>query len=81
MKSKLFLWAVLLTFLHGYVASNERIYGGYQVDITKAPYMAFVALIIEKYADGTAKSYDCGGTILRENLILTAGHCELKTRP
>lgn len=76
---KLFLSIVLTTFWHGYTNSDERIYGGTKIDITEAPYMVHVAVVQEKYDNGTAKIYSCGGTILRKNLILTAAHCKLKT--
>lgn len=76
MKSKLFLSALLCTLLNGYVNAEERIYGGYKIDITQAPYMVTVAVALETYADGSTKVYNCGGTILRTNLILSAGHCK-----
>ena len=77
MKSKLLSLSFLLTFLLGYVDSNGRIYGGYPHDITKAPYMVHIDVFITRLKGGV-KMIDCGGTILRTNLILTAGHCEFK---
>lgn len=77
MKGKLFCLALLLIVrLKGLVRSDEKIYGGERVDITKAPYMASIIILIETYENGTSKVYECGGSILRRNLILTAAHCK-----
>lgn len=57
-------------------AEHERIYGGYPINITDAPYMVHITLFSEVFANGSAIGNSCGGTILRKNLILTAGHCE-----
>lgn len=67
---------VALFFTIGLVNSDERIYGGYKVDITEAPYMASIIIVIEKLANGTTMVHECSGSILRRNLILTAAHCE-----
>lgn len=77
MKSKLFLSVVVLALLNDYVNSDGRIYGGYRVDITQAPYMVSIAIALETLPSGATKVYSCGGSIIRQNLILTAGHCEL----
>lgn len=56
-----------------------RIYGGYQEDIDKAPYMAQVIVFHQKPVPGqAAAAEDCGGSILRTNLILTAAHCQFQ---
>lgn len=70
------LVALLLTTLYGLVVSDERIYGGYRIDIKDAPYMASITILIEQFHNGTSKVLECGGSILRPNLILTAAHCE-----
>jgi secreted trypsin-like serine protease len=80
MKSEYFaLSSILLLFAIDSVASEGRIYGGYPINITDAPYMVHINVILERFSDGTATTYACGGTILMRNLILTAGHCKLKT--
>lgn len=57
---------------------DGRIYGGYSIDITDAPYMVHVQYIKEYLPNNRAVFSNCGGTILRKNLILTAGHCKTK---
>lgn len=57
-------------------ADNSRIYGGYPINITDAPYMVHVVYANTIFANGSALTNTCGGSILRKNLILTAGHCE-----
>lgn len=55
-----------------------RIYGGYQIDIQKAPYMAQLYAIKGEYVPGQpTETGQCGGSIMKSNLILTAGHCQL----
>lgn len=77
MKRKLFLLSLfVIVLLHGLVQCDERIYGGERIDITQAPYMASIVILIESYENGTSKVHECGGSILRRNLILTAAHCE-----
>lgn len=78
MKSKLNVVVLLLTtFLFDWADSDGRIYGGYPVDIKKAPWMVHIATFFDKLPDGTVLYMFCSGTILRRNLILTAAHCEL----
>lgn len=57
-------------------ADDQKIYGGYPIEISQAPYMVHITYAYEIFSNGSAKTYNCGGTILRKNLILTAGHCE-----
>lgn len=76
MKEKLFLVTLfLIILLHGLVDSDQRIYGGYRIDITDAPYMVSITILIERLDNGTTIVHECSGTILRKNLILTAAHC------
>ncbi|XP_037030355.1 trypsin-like [Bradysia coprophila] len=78
MKAKLFFLTLsLIVLLHGLVQSDKRIYGGYRVDITEAPYMVSIIILIETYNNGTSKVHECGGSILKQNLILTAAHCNV----
>jgi secreted trypsin-like serine protease len=67
----------ILTFFYFYnpALAEEKIYGGYQIDITQAPYMVHITYIREIFANGSGITANCGGSILRKNLILTAGHC------
>lgn len=54
---------------------NSRIYRGYAINITDAPWMAYVRyMTYNEY--GTRVDYFCGGTIVNEMYILTAGHCK-----
>jgi secreted trypsin-like serine protease len=46
---------------------HHRIVGGFEIEITQAPYQ--VALFKEE-------EFHCGGTILTESFILTAAHCK-----
>lgn len=57
---------------------ESRIYGGYPVDITDAPYMAHILMSENDHNNGMAlsNSHECGGTIMTRRFILTAGHCE-----
>ncbi|KAJ6645600.1 Trypsin 3A1 [Pseudolycoriella hygida] len=68
---------LLLTLLHSHVNSQQRIYGGHKIDITEAPYMVGVTVIRtpDPQPGQKVEVYNCGGTILRKNLILTAAHC------
>ncbi|KAJ0173237.1 hypothetical protein K1T71_011413 [Dendrolimus kikuchii] len=49
------------------VSENVGIYGGHEIRITEAPYMASLRL------DG--KEHFCGASIIHEKFILTAAHC------
>lgn len=68
------IFTVLLVFAVDSVFGSGRIYGGYLIDIAQAPYMVHINVILERFPDGTAQTYACGGTILMKNLVLTAGH-------
>lgn len=48
-------------------ASAGRIVGGFTIDITKVPYQVSI-----QTTDG---DHYCGGTLIRDNIVLTAGHC------
>lgn len=77
MKLKIFFSVLLLTLMFESAFSEGRIYGGYQINITKAPYMAHVITARNEVIPGQSLEVEnCGGSILRRNLILTAGHCE-----
>lgn len=57
-------------------AEEEKIHGGHPINITDAPYMVHISYVSRKYQNGSMLTHECGGTILRKNLILTAGHCK-----
>lgn len=58
-----------------FVYSDHRIYGGYPIDISDAPYMVYVTY--HEYSNATyGLDSLCGGTIISRQYILTAGHCE-----
>lgn len=76
MDGKLFLVTLFVTILYGLVDSDKRIYGGYKIDITEAPYIVAITIIVELFPNGSASVFECGGSILRRNLILTAAHCK-----
>lgn len=48
------------------IAGPDRIVGGHEIDIRKAPYQVSV-----QFSGG----HLCGGSIIRNNKILTAAHC------
>lgn len=73
-----FVTVFITMLLHASVNSDQRIYGGYKIDVTQAPYMVGIVIDIKQYSNGLSKVHECGGTILRTNLILTAAHCEMK---
>ncbi|XP_037029861.1 trypsin 3A1-like [Bradysia coprophila] len=76
MEPKLGVLSLLLTiFLFDWADSEGRIYGGYQVDITKAPWMVYIGIFFKKPSNSKALYTFCSGSILRPNLILTAAHC------
>jgi secreted trypsin-like serine protease len=65
-----------LLFCFDSASGKGRIYGGYPINITDAPYMVHVVIARSQNPDGTTNVYECGGTILKKNIILTAGHCK-----
>ncbi|KAJ6648822.1 Trypsin 3A1 [Pseudolycoriella hygida] len=78
MNSKLFLISLSFTILCDLADSNNgRIYGGNEIDITEAPYIVSITIVIEELDNGTTIVHECGGSILRTNLILTAAHCNV----
>jgi secreted trypsin-like serine protease len=59
--------------------SPGRVYMGYQINITDAPYMAYVRF--KTYNDkGQRVDSLCGGTIISRQYILTAGHCKYQSK-
>lgn len=75
---KRFLFILLFCQALKIINGDGRIYGGYPIHITQAPYMVHIQYIKEYLPNNRALFSNCGGTILRKNLILTAGHCETK---
>jgi secreted trypsin-like serine protease len=67
---KLIFSIFTLFYISEIVFSIQKFGGGDEIDITEAPYMVHIV-----YFKDTGAIY-CGGSILRKNLILTAGHCE-----
>lgn len=63
-------FAILSWVSNSATAQEGRIYDGYLIDISKAPYMAQV-----NYVDEKNFRHRCGGGILRDDLIITGGHC------
>lgn len=52
---------------------SERVYGGYPIEISDAPYMAHVNYLLYQNSTYGLASL-CGGTIIKRQYILTAGH-------
>lgn len=67
---KLFL--ILLLSVAVQASSNTRIVGGSKESIVNSPYQ--VALTIRK---GNSVA-SCGGALIRNNWVITAGHCLIK---
>lgn len=61
---------ILLSMTFALVLGSGRIYRGYPIEIEQAPYMARVNFLIGNFGGS------CGGSIVHEQFILTAGHCE-----
>ncbi|XP_055591130.1 CUB and peptidase domain-containing protein 2-like [Uranotaenia lowii] len=68
------VWALLVLSkvdpTAGNLAEEERIVGGFPLDIEQAPHQVSIHL-----KNGTLL---CGGSVLRSNIILTAAHCFVK---
>lgn len=54
------------------LSEQSRILDGHRVKIEQAPYTVHVT-----FKTGENHAGFCGGSIINENYILTAGHCEL----
>lgn len=64
-------FAILAFASKSATAEEGRIYDGYAIDISQAKYMAQVYFLHDNNYESR-----CGGGILRQDLILTAGHCD-----
>ena len=51
--------------------SEGRIIGGYPADVVNHPYVVSIAIPYE-----SQKYHECGGSIIADNWVLTAAHCE-----
>jgi secreted trypsin-like serine protease len=65
---KLLIFCSLALFFIDSALAGSRILNGYPIDVEQAPYIAHVVI------EGLGS---CTGSIVSENYILTAGHCEL----
>lgn len=54
----------------------RKIVGGNEISIADAPYQ--VALM-EYYEETQVVAHYCGGSLISERFVLTAGHCEYET--
>ncbi|XP_032589179.1 mast cell protease 1-like isoform X2 [Drosophila mojavensis] len=61
-------------------ANQFRIVGGFDTDISDAPYMASLREL-RKEIRALGSGHFCGGTIIKDRVILTAAHCLTKRSP
>jgi trypsin len=65
-------FVILIFIQNGFVFGEKdgKIVGGVAIEITQAPYQVSIAR-----ASGTGFYHVCGGSIITNNIILTAAHC------
>lgn len=69
----LIIASLLLQFHEAYTAGDARIVGGKEASLGDFPYQVAIYLF-----EADNKSFICGGSIIDNNWILTAGHCTYK---
>lgn len=67
---------VVLLFVASVFSDSSRILNGYPLEIEQAPYIVHIQFIT-KVENGRTHYGLCGGSIINEKYILTAGHCEI----
>lgn len=66
------IFVVVLAQLVEYTLSDSsRILNGYKIDIEQAPYIVHI-----RFREGEHHYGFCGGSIVNERFIMSAGHCE-----
>lgn len=69
---------LFILILKSALGRQGRIYGGKQIDIKDVPYMAELFVSDDPIEPGKPLNGEgCGASIIRTNLLISAGHCEL----